>query len=217
MIDRWKSVAQAELDRLSAPMPPELVLAVIKRESGGTIGAVNPSSGASGLMQVMPIALKDYNNHHSTQITMADLKSKTDAGAVLQIRVGVWILCQFWRSAYKYLKARLSSVALDDLTKIADFFYAAGPGNARKKLDTLAAPTFAAAAAAFPDWDRIAPAQRIWDFVTDSGAVWPLQKIDSWLEGQITPEKKPIGSAIVIIILVGVAWYIINKGFNNGG
>lgn len=212
-VEKWRSLVGAELDRSRYPLPAELVLAVMDRESKGHTGAVNPSSGASGLMQVMPIALKDYNQNHKIKYTMGDLRSKSASGARVQVRVGLWILARFWRGAYKYLKKRLGDVALDDLTRTADFFYAAGPGNARKKLDKIERPTYDAVKARYPKWDRIAPAQRVWDWVEDKGGQWNLDAVDKWLEGGILTEKKKtmLGAALGLV-LIAVAWWYFQKG-----
>ena len=177
-VERWRSLVESELERSGYPLPPEHVLAVMQRESSGKIGIVNPSSGASGLMQVMPIALKDYNKHNSPRYTMSDLRSKSQSAARIQIRVGMWILARFVRGAYRYLKKRLGTVALDDLIRIADFFYAAGPGNSRKRLDKIERPTYDAVKQRFPTWDRIKPAQLVWDRVEKWGGKWNLPKID---------------------------------------
>lgn len=211
-VDQWRSLVGAELDRSRYPLPPELVLAVMKRESNGKTGVVNTSSGASGLMQCMPIALADYNQNHKLKYTMSDLRSKTGSGARIQVRVGLWILARFWRGAYNYLKKRLGNVALDDLAKTADFFYAAGPGNARKRLDQVKRPTFEAVKARFPKWDRIVPAQRVWDWVEDHGGQWKLDAIDQWLEGGVLAEKKnTILGAALGLVLIAVAWWYFSQ------
>jgi soluble lytic murein transglycosylase-like protein len=212
-VGQWRSLVESELDRSRYPLPPELVLAVMKRESNGKTGEVNTTSGASGLMQVMPIALKDYNQHHKNKYTMSDLRSRTTAGARIQVRVGIWLLARFWRGAYNYLKKRLGNVALDDLARIADFFYAAGPGNSRKKLDKIKRPTYDAVKARYPKWDRIIPAQLVWDRVAQHGGQWDIESIDKWLEGGILIEKKKtmLGAALGLV-LIAVAWWYFQKG-----
>lgn len=212
-VEKWREIVLSELRRGNYPLPPDLVLAVIKRESNGSVGVVNPSSGASGLMQVMPIALRHYNENHSQQYTMADLRSKTSAAAKIQIRIGIWILAFFWKSAYRYLKSKLGTVPLEDLCKVADFFYAAGPGNAKRKLDQLPRPTYVATKRSFPNWDRIVPAQRVWDFVQNSGAQWDISAIDRWLSGEITDDDQQTkkGAAIAIVIVAIAMWYMSRK------
>lgn len=207
-VAKWRALIASELNKSGYPLPPELVEAVMYRESRGRVGATNPSSGASGLMQVMPIALRDYNQNHQHKYTMADLRSKTQSGARIQIRIGLWILGRFWKAAYNYMKKKLAEVALDDLAKISDIFYAAGPGNARKRLDKIV-PTYDNAKNAFPKWDRIIPAQKVWDYVTDAGGNWNLQAIDDWLESGALIEKKKtfMGAAVGVIIILIAVWY----------
>jgi hypothetical protein len=201
-------MVEAEIRRSGYPLPPELVLAVMARESRGNPGVINPSSGASGLMQVMPIALKDYNRHNSPTISMDYMQLKNDGGARAQIRVGLWILARFWRGAYRYLKKKLGEVPLDDLAKTADFFYASGPANAKKKLDRVPRPTFEAVKARFPDSHRIAPAQRVWDSVRKMGGQWDLAAIDQWLEGGvIQQQQKTLFGAAAGLALIAVAWW----------
>lgn len=208
-VEQWRALIGSELDKSGYPLPSELVEAVMHRESRGRVGAVNPSSGASGLMQVMPIALKDYNQNHKIKYTMEHLRAKNQAGARIQIRIGLWILARFWRAAFKYMKKKLSTVALDDLAKIADIFYAAGPGNARKRLDKIV-PTYENAKNAFPKWDRIIPAQKVWDYVASAGGNWDLDSIDSWLESGALIERKKtyMGAAIAIVIIAIAVWYM---------
>lgn len=206
-VEKWRSLVEAELARSGYPLPPEHVLAVMKRESNGQVGTVNKSSGASGLMQVMPIALKDYNKHNSPKYSMADLRSKSNTAATRQVRVGLWILARFVRGAYKYLKRKLGNVALDDLIRTADFYYAAGPGNARKRLDKIDRPTYDAVKARFPNWDRIVPAQLVWDRVQQYGGTWDLPNIDRWLESNIVIDnKKTMGGAVLGLLAIALAW-----------
>lgn len=210
-IEQWKSAVHAELARSKYPLPPELVLAIMKRESNGRVGVKNPRSGASGLMQVMPIALRHYNQNHRVKYTMADLRAKTIGDGTIQIRVGLWILGFFVKSAYRYLNRRLGEVPIDDLIRTADFFYAAGPGNARRKLDLVSRPTFDNVKARWPHWDRIAPAQLVWSRSQD--AAWDMDGIDRWLQGNVDDEDEQTqkGAAIGIVI-IAIAWWYFEKG-----
>jgi soluble lytic murein transglycosylase-like protein len=210
-VEQWRSAVEQELDRARLPLPAELVLAVMKRESNGRVGVKNPRSGASGLMQVMPIALKHYNQNHTTKYGMTDLRATTQQAGVVQIRVGLWILAFFVKSAYRYLKRRLGEVPLDDLIRTTDFFYAAGPGNARKKLDKVPRPSFENVKARWPNWDRIAPAQLVW--TRSQGAAWDVGGIDSWLEGDIADETEKAGmGAAVGLVIMAIAWFYFEKG-----
>jgi len=209
-VDRWRDIVQAEISRIGVPLPADLPLAVMKRESGGVAGAVNPSSGASGLMQVMPIALQDYNQNHSQQYTMSQLRGKDSLSAKIQIRVGLWILQRFIRGAYNYLKKRLGEVALDDLIRIADTFYAAGPGTAKKRLNKLPNPTWTSVKSTYPKWDRVGPAELVWE--SAKSAPWDLQSIDQWLESNIQKHKKTAAAgAIAGLLIILVMWYYLKR------
>lgn len=207
-ISRWASIAQSEIQRLNLPFPVDYVLGILQRESNGTSGAVNKSSGASGLMQIMPITLKDYNQRNGTNYTMAQLRDPNRAD--LQIRVGVWVLKTFMRSAFNYLKKRLSTVPLDDLVRVTDTFYAAGPGNSRKKLDKIV-PTWANVVSTYPSWDRIKPAELVWQRSNDSSS-WDLPAVDQWLGIEIDDEKKKqIGGALVALLIIAIALMSLKK------
>lgn len=216
-VERWRTAVQQEIDRLGVPLPVEQVLAVMWRESNGAPGAVNPSSGASGLMQVMPIALKDYNQNHKNKYTMAQLRGKTPASAAIQIRVGLWILAQFVKIAYRYIKKKVGQVALDDLVRIADTFYAAGPGAARKRLDKIETPTWEAIRARLPNWDRVRPAELVWERANEGGAAWNLPAIDQWLEGTLViDKKKAVGGAVLGLLIIALAWFWFSKKKKRG-
>lgn len=212
-VEKWRATVDQELDRLVAPLPTSQVLAIIWRESNGRVGVKNPKSGASGLMQVMPIALKDYNQNHAQKYTMDQLRATDPASAAIQIRVGTWILARFMKAAYKYLKSRIGDVPLDELVKVTDTFYAAGPGASRRRLDKIQNPTWSNIKARFPDWDRIIPAELIWTRANDDGADWDLSDIDKWLEGQIIIDnKKNIGGALIGVLIIVAAWFYFQKG-----
>jgi len=206
-VERWRSFVNEELSKAGYPLPAELILALIHRESRGAVGSVNPKSGASGLMQVMPIALKDYNQNNTPKYTMDDLRAKTDSAARIQIRIGLWIMARFVKGAFKYLKGKLGDVALDDLIKTAHFFYTSGPRRAREKLDLVMRPTFEEVKKRFPKWDRIAPAQGLWDFVGDEGGQWDIPAVDRWLESNILIEhKKTVSGAVIGLIALALFW-----------
>lgn len=194
----------AELNTQGVPLPSSLILSVIKVESNGYPGLINPKSGASGLMQVMPTTLQDFNARHGKQYSMADMQSESDSSARKQIEVGIAVLAHYWKRAYKYLKSRLPNVPVDELAHIADLFYAAGPGATMKRLDQLATPTWEAVKAAFPNWNAIPHPTKI--FSTEHP--WDISSIGTWLEG---PLKKIIknpktGFALGILILMLAYW-----------
>lgn len=211
-VERWRGIVTDEIDRLKAPLPVELPLSVIRWESGGQTGVVNKNSGASGLMQVMDIARREYNNYHTQKYSMADLRDKTERGARIQIRVGTWIIGHFWKNAHRYLKSRLETVPIDQLVKIADVFYAAGPANAKRKLDKIE-PTFEALSARHPTWSAIGHANKVWSLAMDNGARWDIGNIGQWLDGAIVIEDdKNKKGALLVIAVIALAWYLFKKG-----
>lgn len=158
---QWTPVIIKEIATMGLPFPPALVLAVIDVESQGVPGLVNAHSGASGLMQVMPSALDWYNRSHSLKFNMADMRSKS--GGPAQIRVGTWLIGQFWRIAYAYLSKRMGSVPIDQLARIADLMYAAGPGCIRRMMDKIPTATFEAFEERYPKSDALPHPRRVYD------------------------------------------------------
>jgi len=210
-VEKWRTIAQQEINNAGVPLPVEHILAIIQRESGGTVGALNPNGGDSGLMQVRPISLEEFNRNHDRKYTIEQLRGKNNESAAIQIRVGLWILAYYLKLAYRYIKKRIGRVALDDLVKITDTFYASGPANARKKLDKVH-PTWDQIKQKYPNWGRIQPAELIWKRANEGGAQWSLADIDSWLEGEIVIDtKKSINGALIAILLVAIAWSILGS------
>jgi len=217
-VERFRPQVTTELSRGNYPFPPELILAVIQAESGGTPGQVNPKSGASGLMQIMPIALKDYNQRNKTKLKMDDMKAKTSEAIFLQIRVGIDILGQYWKQAYKFLEPRLTTVQLDDLGPVSSIFYVAGQGAAKKRLAVLEHPTFAAIAKRYPEWNALAYARKVWRLTADQNPVWDLDAIDEWVGGETKPvtppliAKTPQNGFLLAMLLVAIASFYMKKG-----
>lgn len=207
---KWEPLVLSELASQGVPLPSSLILAVIKVESNGHAGVVNPKSGASGLMQVMPNTLVDFNKRHQKAYTISDLRSESDAGAKKQIEVGIAVLAHYWKRAYKYLKGRLGDVPIDELGHIADLFYAAGPGATMKKLDKLSIPTWEAVKQAFPSWNALPHPTKIFSVPHQ----WNLDKIGSWLEGPLKKigggiSKDPkAGFALGILVLMAAYYFM---------
>lgn len=219
-----RDIVLTEIKRGGYPLPPELVLSVIKAESGGTVGQINTKSGASGLMQVMPIALKEYNRNNKTSIPMSAMQRSDKAAAILQVRVGLWILAQYWISAYNYLSKRLPEpLNLENLAKIAQLFYVYGPGNAKPKLNKLPQPTFEAFARAYPTFPKktIRYVNKIWRLTEEAGAIWNDSALNQWLTDHISvPTTPPLISEIeadprkglaLAIAIVAVASFYMHK------
>lgn len=206
----WAPVVQSELAAQSVPLPLSLVLSVIDVESNGFPGLINQKSGAAGLMQVMPFVVDDFNKATGSSYGPSDMAGDTANAAKRQIRVGVWILSQFWKSANRYLSKRFSSVPIDELAKIADLFYVAGPGATRKRLDQLDNPVFSNVESNFPKWNALPHPKRVFDRFYNSGESFDLPAIQKWLTGDtskilIEPEE---GAAIGIAV-IAIAWWFI--------
>jgi hypothetical protein len=212
---KWSSIVSSELARAGIPLPIGLVLSIIHIESSGKPGIKNPKSGASGLMQVMPVVVEDYNKVHSEKYTMADMRNPGNPTA--QIRVGVWILGQFWKGAYRYLVGRLGSVDTAELMKIADLFYVAGPGATKRKLDKLPAPSYEAARAKFPNWNALPHPDKLTQLVSAEGVQFNLDSISDWLQkstggGGTTTINNRTGAAVGLLILAAAYWWMSSHG-----
>jgi hypothetical protein len=203
---RWSPVVDAELVRANVPLPRDLILAIIDVESRGVPGLTNPKSGASGLMQIMPGTLNSYNDAHSSApISIEELRSSGAVAAVAQIRVGLWVLATYWKSAYKYLAGRLSTIPIDELSRIADLFYVAGPGATRRRLDKLSVPSWGGLQAAFPSWNALPHPRNVFAHFED--LQWPIEAIQNWVttEGSILEDPKT-GLAVAVAGIL-VAWW----------
>jgi hypothetical protein len=207
-VRRWAPVVDAELERAQIPLPRELILALIDKESWGHVGLVNPKSGASGLMQVMPGTLDDYNKARP-DIPLSTLRSSSVTAAPAQIRVGVWVLGQFWRSAYRYLKSRMDQVPIDELAHIADLFYVAGPGATRSRLDHLDVPTWAAVQARFPKWNALPHPRGVFQIL---GPIdWPVDAIADWIGKSDTILEDPDTGFVLAVAGILVTWWFLRK------
>lgn len=207
---KWSPVIQAELARVNSPLPLDLILAVMDVESRGVAGLVNPKSGASGLMQVMPGTLQDYNqNHPSDTVSLEELRSAAPAAAVKQIRVGLSVLSTYWRSAYKYLSNRMSNVPVDELAHIADLFYVAGPGNSKDRLNMLEVPTWAAVQSRFPKWSALPHPRNVFGLIPE--ITWPTAEISAWLDSKVTGPSEKDGLFISMLAILA-SWWLMKGG-----
>lgn len=209
-VERWRSLVQEELSISGIPLPDDLVLALIWTESRGHPGSTNEKSGASGLMQVMPNTLSWYNQQTGNNIPLSTLRSTAKPRE--QIRVGIWVLGQFWRSAYRYLRDRLNEVPTDELGKIADLFYVAGPGATKHKLDKLQIPFYKYVAQRWPEWNALPHVLNVWSHLPDTVA-WDLAELSKWLESSVVLSKKAKNGAIAAIaaVILGYWWFIRRK------
>lgn len=217
-VTKWAPLVAAELSIQGVPLPQDLILELIRVESGGAAGAVNPSSGASGLMQVMPITLQDYNQRHGTAYTLPEMRGKTAQDAQKQIRVGIATLAHYWQRAYQYLKKRWEQVPVDELAHIADLYYTAGPGATQKKLDKLPDPSWSAVQAAYPGWNALPHPKK----VLAEPKPWDLEAIGTWLEAgtkgltgklkEFIEDPSGKGGLVAGILILMAAYYWMKKG-----
>jgi hypothetical protein len=205
---KWAPVIDAELARVNSPFPRDLILAVIDVESRGKAGLLNPKSGASGLMQVMPGTLDDYNQRHpSDPVSLAELRSSSVPAAVKQIRVGLSVLSHYWRGAYHYLSDRWSHVPIDELARVADLFYVAGPGNTRDRLNMIDNPTWAAIQARFPKWNALPHPRNV--FALLEGLTWPTEQIAAWLDSPPSKfDPSPKQGLFISMLAILAAWWM---------
>lgn len=137
-VERWRTQVRYELDRQKVPLPEDLILSLISIESSGIPGLVNPRSNASGLGQIMPIALRQYNQYNPP-IDWQTMRQKTSEASNAQIRVLVWTLAQYWVIMAKS-KAILGTVG--DLARYADCAYTAGQKPVFARIEKLPVPTW---------------------------------------------------------------------------
>jgi len=194
------------------PFPLALFDSVVRVESSYKAGIVNQTSGASGLAQVMPGTLEDYNKKNSQPVSLAELRTDSIPAARKQIQVGLWVLGQFWRSAYKYLQPRLGTVPVDELVKIADLFYVAGPGATKKKLDKVSSPTYESLLAVYPTWSAHNHVRKVWTYTKEQNPNWDLRAIDDWVAGAIEEPTIAgfgghLGGFVLASLIIALAWH----------
>ena len=208
-VRRWEPAVSAELSAQNVPLPSQLILQLMQVESSGQPGLINPKSGASGLMQVMPGTLQDFNKRHGKNYTMADLQGKSDTAARRQIEVGIAVLATYWKGAYRYLTKRLGDIPIDELSRIADLFYVAGPGATKRRLDKLATPTWAAVQARFPKWNALPHPRNVFEVPITH---WDLPSIEGWLEGPIRGILQDPKRGFAVGVLILILAYVMMKG-----
>ena len=175
-IERWRQFVKWECKDLA----PDLVLAIIRKESGGIPGLIATASckpwqipsiaggyitfnHALGLMQVVPRTIASYNQSTTTdRVYFEDMKGQEERAARLQIRVGCAVYASAILNLHQYdpltFKAATPATADPNHLILALVGYRMGSGALRKKLDKLKALgkplTFEALAATFPNWGQ---------------------------------------------------------------
>jgi hypothetical protein len=207
--EKWRGAVVEELIKQSVPLPSDLIVSLIHVESRGRPGLINKKSGASGLTQVMPVTLKDFNKRTGKNYTMNDLQKDDYSSALKQIEVGISVLSNYWRSAFNYLSQRYDNVPIDELAHIADLFYVAGPGATKKRLNQLSNPTWHEIQNAFPKWNALPHPRNVFK----EPIPWDIEEIAGWLSGSISKiAKNPVtGFAFGILILMATYWLLKGK------
>jgi hypothetical protein len=68
--EQWRSLV---IKHAGTDIPPAYVLNLIDYESGGNAQDVNPTSNATGLLQITKVALQGFNQAHGTSYALADM------------------------------------------------------------------------------------------------------------------------------------------------
>jgi hypothetical protein len=187
----------------------------MSKESAGEAGAVNKQSGASGLIQVIPGTLAWYNKATKSNVPLSAMRSADPAAAAIQLRVGLWVLGRFWRSAYRWLQKRTGAadIPLDELVRWGDAFYAAGPGRVQELTDRLSPVTWSNWSAKHPTSNITRHANYVWDKTREQGPTWNLTAVDQWVrksadsgESTIMP---PQGGLLLGLLVMLVGWYLL--------
>lgn len=218
---RWEALTRAEIARGGYPFPVEYPLSVILVESSGSVGEVNSTSGASGLMQIMPGTLRGYNQNNSPNIPLSHLRSTDPKYAPEQIRVGLWVMGGYLKLGYKWIRETTADPGLSDLIKISDLMYVRGPAGVRSDFKNVNPHSFDAMVAMRPNYQPFAHPRKVWKWTTvNNNPTWDMQAIDNWLSGVTAPppvETPPLMSSssgfIGAALLVAVAsWYLSKHG-----
>lgn len=206
---KWSEIVQSELQTQGIPLPVELILATIQTESGGIAGLTNKKSGASGLMQVMPVVVDDYNKSHSKKTSIERMRDPNLGQE--QIKVGIWITGVFWKGAYNYLKKRIIDVPIDQLMKISDLFYVAGPGATRKKLDKIEPCTYENTVKNYTNWNALPHVEKLISHM--EGVSWNLEKIEQWLKGTVgkIEDLVPSGGTGIALLALAIGGYLATR------
>jgi hypothetical protein len=132
-------------------------------------------------MQMMPVAVADYNRRSGASTSMNEQRRTDRASAHKQLDAGIWIFSRFLISAYDYLEDRLEQVEIPDLMRTAATFYVAGPGRAKAKFNKLVSPTWAAFERRYPDWPGTSYANTVWNRAASAGARYDLNRLGNWI------------------------------------
>jgi len=155
-VDEVQKVCNAIESRDGFHCDQALVLATIYRESRGTQGEEGPIAGADrqralGLMQVMPVALEEFNKYHPDfPVTLDDLTNDEDQVAgEKQLYVGTWLMfarcLPSVRDHAKWLAGikRPNGDVIDEEAGVAIASYAYGLNRVEAKLNSSPETSYA--------------------------------------------------------------------------
>jgi hypothetical protein len=213
---RWEALTREEIARGGYPFPVEYPLSVCLVESGGSVGEVNPKSGASGLMQVMPGTLATYNKNNSPDVPLSHLRSTNPIYAPEQMRVGLWVMGRYLKQGYNWIVETTPNPALSDIIKISDLMYVRGPAGVKRDFKNTTPHTFAAMETALPNYQPFAHPRKVWKWTTvNNNPVWDVEGIDRWVTGVEEPPAIPPpniattnGFMGALLILALASWYL---------
>lgn len=212
-IERWRQYVLWECRDLA----PDLILAIIKKESAGIPGLVasascSPypiplSSGGSitfnhalGLMQIVPRTIASYNSSHPQDIVYyEDMKSKDERAARLQIRVGCAVFASAVRNLHLYDPSVFPGSTPGNATPnqliLALVAYRMGSAALSKRLDKLKQMgkplTFEALANTFPNWGQNAQGEWINRPIHYAQTVWKTALNHGMEPGEPPPPWTP--------------------------
>lgn len=156
-VERLRPLVMSIVD----PQWVDLVLAIIQRESGGVIGRKAGAKTrvavkllrddgtyilyqrALGLMQVIPLIIKNWNNTHTDKATFERMSGGTMLDAHYQVKLGWWTLKSNFKSINDLLP-EIPAIGLDGRmnppwVRYVLVTYRWGIGNLRKKIKQLRA------------------------------------------------------------------------------
>lgn len=174
-IERWREPVGWECKDL----PPDLVLAVLQHESGGTpgregsrgtkCGMLPTASGgqvevcrALGLMQIHPRTVASWNEHGDEIAYLEDMTGDDERAIRMQIRLGCWYLAACVAGLHKFDSKAFPSVSAakagQNQLQCALIGYAVGLGALKEKLEQLRSEnkplTYEQLVKSFPEWGK---------------------------------------------------------------
>jgi hypothetical protein len=229
-VEKWTNYVAGKVPSILLPV----ALGVIQKESGGIAGKQAgattrfgielPSSGggtvyadrALGLMQVIPIVIREYNDGRARTVTYEEMTGTSTADGHKQLDIGIWayfnnvILVELLTGKNLIQGSRLNT----DLLKLVLVSYNWGFGNLRKKIDVLTNqgldPNFDNLAQMFPALGEPANSplkyvSRVLNYARGYADMDPSGIYD-------TIDVQPIaGAGLALLITGALAWWVLRR------